>query len=199
MSSSVLPYCQRGRDLVQELGRGDWIPMYNDEAVRQITEEVNALYKEILDISQEHKEDVEMDDPRVKCPLVLYHTSACRNKRYLLAYLKFRMQRLINLRWEIGSVIPTDMKRKVSAEEGRFFDSYDDILQRYMRRTVDVDLTSDMQPPKNLFIEVRVLEDCGEVLTDSGSINLAKNTTHYLRRSDVEHLIRQGMLKQISC
>jgi len=55
----------------------------------------------------------------------------------------------------------------------------------------------DQQPPKNLYIEVRVLEDCGEILTESGSINLERNTTHFLRRSDVEHLVRQGMLEEV--
>ena len=54
-----------------------------------------------------------------------------------------------------------------------------------------------MVPPKDLYIEVRVLEDCGEVLTETGTILLEKNTTHYVLRSDIEHLIRQGLLEQI--
>ena len=55
----------------------------------------------------------------------------------------------------------------------------------------------DMKPPKELFLQVRALVDCGEVATESGFVTLSRNTTHYLRRSDVEHLIKQGMLEQI--
>ena len=60
-----------------------------------------------------------------------------------------------------------------------------------------VDLFADMQPPKDLMIEVRALEDCGEIMTETGAINLTKNSTHFVRRADVQHLIRQNMLRQI--
>ena len=46
-------------------------------------------------------------------------------------------------------------------------------------------------------MEVRVLRDCGDIITDSGStVHLQKNTVHHLRRTDVELLIRQGYLEQ---
>ena len=54
-----------------------------------------------------------------------------------------------------------------------------------------------MQPPKDLYIEVRVLKDCGEIFTENGPVNLEINSTHFLRRVDVESLIRQGMLVQV--
>lgn len=46
-------------------------------------------------------------------------------------------------------------------------------------------------------IEVRVLKDCGEIVTDSGPVNLQQNTYHYLKRSDVEHLIQQNYVEEI--
>lgn len=55
----------------------------------------------------------------------------------------------------------------------------------------------DSKPPKDLFVEVRVLRDCGEVMTENGAVNLEANSTHFLRRVDVEQLIRQGLLEQI--
>jgi hypothetical protein len=37
----------------------------------------------------------------------------------------------------------------------------------------NIDLTIDMQPPKELFIEVRIKDDHGEItLPDSGVVNL---------------------------
>ena len=34
----------------------------------------------------------------------------------------------------------------------------------------------DLAPPKELYIEVRVLEDVGEIATEEGSVNLEKDT-----------------------
>lgn len=58
-------------------------------------------------------------------------------------------------------------------------------------------LSQDLKPPKDLYVEVRVLRDCGEVMTESGVVNLAAHSQHFLRRVVVEQLIRQGLLEQI--
>lgn len=34
-------------------------------------------------------------------------------------------------------------------------------------------------------------------MTDTGSLYLEKDTVHYLKKSDVEHLIRQGYLEEL--
>lgn len=39
-----------------------------------------------------------------------------------------------------------------------------------------------LQPPKELQIEVRVLEDCGEIMTENGPLRLAKNAIVFVRR-----------------
>lgn len=55
----------------------------------------------------------------------------------------------------------------------------------------------DLQPPKDLMIEVVVREDCGEVFTEKGPVRLELHSRHFLRRSDVAHLVRQGKLQQV--
>ena len=61
-----------------------------------------------------------------------------------------------------------------------------------------LDLTVDLAPPKSLYIEVRVNGDYGTVmLPESGEVTLLKNSTHLLRRTDVDHLIKRGMLSEI--
>ena len=51
---------------------------------------------------------------------------------------------------------------------------------------MDLDLTTNLDPPKELHIEVRVVEDCAEFKTsDGGVLKLDKNSTHYLKISDV--------------
>jgi len=40
-----------------------------------------------------------------------------------------------------------------------------------------------MEPPKDLFIEILVVEDCGEILTNDGkTLNLTKNSTLSVRK-----------------
>jgi hypothetical protein len=53
------------------------------------------------------------------------------------------------------------------------------------------------QPPKNLLIEVRVLEKCGIIQTENGPISLDFGSVHFLRRSEVEHLIRDGKVEHV--
>jgi hypothetical protein len=43
---------------------------------------------------------------------------------------------------------------------------------------MNLDLASDMEPPKELLIQIKVLEDCGEILTDAGP------GTHYYTHCD---------------
>lgn len=46
-------------------------------------------------------------------------------------------------------------------------------------------------PPKDPYIQVRVLEDIGEVSLGDHSISLTKNSLHFLRRTDTEQFISQ--------
>ena len=47
-----------------------------------------------------------------------------------------------------------------------------------------------------MHVEVRVLTDCGELMTDLGPVRLEKDTTHFLRRVDVAMHVRRGVLQQ---
>ncbi len=50
-----------------------------------------------------------------------------------------------------------------------------------------------------LFIEVRAMKDLGEVLLpESGKVKLMKNQTYYLRRSEVDPLIKRGELVEVN-
>ena len=61
-----------------------------------------------------------------------------------------------------------------------------------------LDLTVDLTPPKDIFLEVRIMQDLGAVmLAESGEVHLQKNTIHLLRRSEIDHLIKQGVVAQV--
>lgn len=132
-----------------------------------------------------------------KVTLTFYLQCLTRNRRYLFAYASHRLHHIRQSRWEIGSVLPEHLVPKLSSRENDYFMEYSNLLSDYCV-SAGVDLSSDLEPPKNLRIEVRVLVDCGEIMTENGPVTLDKDTTHYLRRADVEHLIRQGQIEVVS-
>uniref|UniRef100_A0A7S1C9Q6 GINS subunit domain-containing protein n=1 Tax=Bicosoecida sp. CB-2014 TaxID=1486930 RepID=A0A7S1C9Q6_9STRA len=186
-------YGSKAKALLMELQRSDWLPSYNDEAIRQVVEEINALHAELVDTLE--REGFEVADVAVACGMLVQHESMLRNKRCVLAYLQARLEKIQAMRWETGAMIPPHCKRQMSAKEVDFAHQYDKLVTAYVR-DVKIDITADLEPPKDLLVEVQVLKDCGEIWTDSGPVTLDKHSRHFLRRSDVEHLIRQGMVRQ---
>lgn len=56
----------------------------------------------------------------------------------------------------------------LSPEEEEYFRLYGDMLAAYKGQWTDVDLTGSLEPPQDLFIDVRVLKDAGEIQTEYG-------------------------------
>lgn len=130
----------------------------------------------------------------------LRHVCLERNQRGLLLYNYNRLLKLRDLRWELGSILPDEFRLSLSEQEIQWFQRYNKTLAKYMRSVGGgiMDLTEYSQPPKTLYIEVRCLQDYGELETDSGTIvQLKKGSQHHLLRSQCEQLIRQGILEHI--
>ena len=47
---------------------------------------------------------------------------------------------------------------------------YSDLLAAYKGQWTDIDLTGSLEPPRDLFIDVRVLKDAGEIQTEYGYV-----------------------------
>ena len=129
------------------------------------------------------------------------------------------MRRIEDLRWYYGAVLPEKLRNNMSIHEQNYLKGYSELLNRYMQK-VGIDLTTvsairwigisacavvmfaycvwqDLRPPKHLNVKVSVEEDCGEIMTYRGSVKLEKGAVLSLRRTDVDHLIRQGKLREI--
>jgi hypothetical protein len=69
---------------------------------------------------------------------------------YLLTNNRNRMERLRRLeriRWEVGVVIPQDLKVNPNTHEMNFFSGYDKLLGGYMRSLRGLDLTAVISNP----------------------------------------------------
>eukprot|EP01113_Clastostelium_recurvatum_P017367 TRINITY_DN2036_c0_g1_i1.p1 TRINITY_DN2036_c0_g1~~TRINITY_DN2036_c0_g1_i1.p1 ORF type:complete len:211 (+),score=19.71 TRINITY_DN2036_c0_g1_i1:42-635(+) len=190
--------CERAADIVRALRRTERLPPYDNEGVLAVCQEITALEDEILGtIDRTSREERERRE--IRASIIVHNAYMHRNKRCMLVYLMHRLNKIKDLRWDLGgAVLPTEVRDSMSASEVEWFQGYDKLLAEYMG-AIDLDLTVDLdRPPKDLFVEVRVLKEQGEIMLESGqAVNLIAHTTHYLRRTDVETLVRQGILAHI--
>ncbi|GIZ40262.1 hypothetical protein CKM354_000360900 [Cercospora kikuchii] len=96
-----------------------------------------------------------------------------------------------------GATSSANATSSLSAEEEQYAHAYSTLLSAYKGQWSDIDLTGSLDPPRDIFIDVRVLKDAGEIQTEYGSINLTKNSQFYVRAGDVEGLVRQGYLQKL--
>ena len=110
-----------------------------------------------------------------------------RNKRCLLAYHRVRSDKLEEMCWSGQNILDIEQqgrrqgngegsgmanesgnKSSLSPEEEEYVRQYGDLLAAYKGQWTDIDLTGTLEPPKDLFIDVRVLKDAGEIQTEYG-------------------------------
>lgn len=148
----------------------------------------------------QNSRDTSSDNPS-RPAIMLRHNALERNKRCLLAYINDRAKKINEMRWQFGPVLPSEIRSQMCETELAYFNQYNKDLATYMRSVGDgsgIDLTIDQAPPKSLYIEVKCLQDYGEMETEEGNIiMLRKNTQHFLPRTQCEPLIRQGILEQV--
>lgn len=238
-------YGEASQKLVQNAKRTlalPHLPPYASELVRSIVREVRDLDKDVSSILAPYSGGSPFDpsaSPETACALLVNHLCMRRNKRCLLAYHKVRSDKLEEYCWEGVDVLeqqggkvggdagrPRDggmggrggEESSLSPEEEEYVRQYSDLLAAYKGQWTDIDLTGSLQPPRDLFIDVRVLKDAGEIQTEYGyvrfarfghhsargmltmsrSITLTKNSQFYVRQGDVERLISQGYLQRLS-
>ncbi|KAI1779914.1 GINS complex, Psf1 component [Hypoxylon cercidicola] len=213
-------YGELGNKLVQHAKRTQnlaHLPPYQTELVRAVAREVRDLDKDTMEMLEPFQGSFNPnDDPATACTLLVNHLSTRRNKRCLLAYHRTRTDRLEELVWKGYDVVDLAGQQvrdgglssaqgvgaggtsSLSPQEEDYVRQYSDLLAAYKGQWTDIDLTGSLEPPRDLFIDVRVLKDAGEIQTEYGAITLSKNSQFYVRQGDVERLIAQGYLQKLS-
>jgi GINS complex subunit 1 len=208
------------------------LPPYASDLSRTIVREVRDLDRDVSAILAPFGSSFNPSaDPSTACALLVNHLCMRRNKRCLLAYHRVRAEKLEGYCWEGVDVLEQSGNGKegdggmagkkeessLSPEEEEYVRQYSDLLAAYKGQWTDIDLTGSLEPPRDLFIDVRVLKDAGEIQTEYGyalilagfpkqvqgltvlrSITLTKNSQFYVRHGDVERLIAQGYLQRLS-
>lgn len=166
------------------------LPPYQAEIVRAVTREVRDLDKDVAELLEPFQGSFDPSaDQAVACTLLVNHLSMRRNKRCLLAYHRTRTDKLEELVWNGADVVdlsgqqvrdgaghagaggpgPSDAPTSsLSPQEEDYVRQYSDLLAAYKGQWTDIDLTGSLEPPRDLFIDVRVLKDAGEIQTEYG-------------------------------
>ena len=189
------------------------LPPHQTELVRTILREVRDLDRDVSALLAPYGGAFDPSaDAATACALLVNHLAMRRNKRCLLAYHRVRAERLERACWEGVDVAEALGGRRdgtgavesgsegagaLCPEEEEYVRLYSELLAQYKGQWTDVDLTGSLEPPKDLFVDVRVLKDAGEVQTEYGSINLTKNSQFFVRQGDVERLVAQGYLQRL--
>ncbi|KAL3797224.1 hypothetical protein ACHAWO_000653 [Cyclotella atomus] len=206
-------YGTKARDLLLELKSSDFLPTYNEEAVRASLAEITHHTDELTDLvraanrqqsdAAEGTNTSSSSQPQIpiesRPSMLLHDASIRRNKRCLLAYHAYRIDKLRNLRWETAGTLPAHIQPLLSEAEIDFFRAYDNLVTSTSLYGLS-DYNSDMTPPTENFVMVRVVEGgLGKIETEMcGVVELEVGTMHYLPRGDVEGLLRRGALVQLS-
>jgi GINS complex subunit 1 len=69
-----------------------------------------------------------------------------------------------------GTVGEESGKSSLSPEEEEYVRRYEDLLGSVKGQWTDIDLSGSLEPPRDLFVDVRVLEDVGEIQTEYGYV-----------------------------
>lgn len=129
-------------------------------------------------------------------PGFVRHLSLARNKRCLLAYEMSRLRKIDDLVWD-NVELSSEQLADLSYHERNYLEKYISLVSGVKGVMSEIDLGGSLEPPSDVFIDVRVLKDAGEIMTEYGVFNLTKDSQFFVRRVDVERLIQQGYLKQL--
>ena len=159
------------------------MPSYQTEIVRAVAREVRELDKDVSTIlAPFHGSFDPSDNPATACSLLVNHLCMRRNKRCLLAYHHVRVDRMEEMCWsgqdltnqgpqlgmETELIVEASNSSSLSSEEEEYLRRYRDMLAAYKGQWTDIDLTGSLEPPRDLFIDVRVLKDAGQIQTEYG-------------------------------
>ncbi len=168
------------------------MPAYQTELVRAVTREVRDLDRDVASLLEPFHGTFDPNaEQATACTLLVNHLSMRRDKRCLLAYHRTRTDKLEELVWNgadvvdfsgqqardvapgggggVGNVSSVESSTgSLSPQEEEYVRQYSDLLAAYKGQWTDVDLTGSLEPPRDLFIDVRVLKDAGEIQTEYG-------------------------------
>ncbi|KAJ7951880.1 DNA replication complex GINS protein PSF1-like [Quillaja saponaria] len=197
-------YGRKACQLVKELASGEkgQLTLFNIDLIDQVIAECSQHHLELQSLIRKMQEqglDVQTSRNADHYGALIHHLALVRNKRCLMAYVHNRAEVIQSLIWKVGPILPQQIEERLSHSEEEYFKKHSSALKSYMSR-LELDLTVDMVPPKDPYIQVRVIDDIGEgiVLSDDKTANFAPHSMHFLKRTDAEQFISRGLMEELT-
>lgn len=176
------------------------IPPYSTDLVRNVLREIQHLDTSVSTALANYPGSFDPQaDPATATRLLVEHMCMRRDKRCLLAYHRARCVKIEEEIWAGKDVLSsetggnsgsgaTEAERGLSPEEEEYARRYAELLAAYKGRWTDIDLTGNLEPPRDLFVDVRVLKDAGEIQTEYGYVSRVLQSCFFacsgLRKAD---------------
>ena len=168
------------------------------DGVREVVETMIAQYDESRNLQK--LDGVNMANPEDSAAPIVRMLTVLRNRDMLLCYLRHRIGRVEQARWDVAGKLPDEALELLSPNELEYDREYASLLSEF-QTSYDLDLTRDTKPPSDLYIKVLAREEVGAFIgAESGATidPIRAGDTIFLRRGDVEPLIRQGRLEHLA-
>lgn len=185
----------QGHALIKEAKRtGNELVPFNEHAVRSLVRELKFLLQEITQtLESTRQNNIALDQPTT-AKIQLLHNTVKHYKRCLIAYELKRIE-ILEKNWAF--LVDGPDRALLSPAEVEFVSEYGRTIQlHYHEKFPSLDWNGvDAIPPEDLYVMVRVLEDCGEVLTENGVLVLYKGAVMNVLRSDINPLLSSGHIE----
>lgn len=198
-------YSDAGISLSRDVKRSESIHVlspYREDTVNDVITESRYLTKRLSSLSQELKSGKDSADA-INVSAAIHECALRRNKRILLVYSLSRFGKLKSILWSLGCgsgsiQIPQKISKNMAPHELKLKKRYQELIGSYRAQMGDLELGSEEDvPPLDAYSEVRVLVECGQVLTEDGIVAFSKGSMHHLKLSQVEKLIKAGYLMHV--
>ena len=131
---------QAASRLLSDIRRAPDLFPYQEETVRGLLQEITSLSRGVVERRADTAKDAE-GRPRHR---VLDEVQKCflrRYKRCLVVYHSARCDRVENMRWNTGAMLPAAKRDNMHASEVDYFKAYSATVSRYLDRC-KLDLTA---------------------------------------------------------
>ncbi|KAK7016270.1 GINS complex Psf1 component [Favolaschia claudopus] len=170
---------------------------YDRPLVQSIIQEQKDLERAIQNLREEGVLPADPRWPRV----VIFATIIERNKRCLLAYHSQRLDAIHTMYWSTTR-ISKEIQERMSTAEIEHIHRYRESVYQFRDQLapddiLDLAMGIEDPPRESVFITVEALVEHGPICTESGTMTFALGRRYILMKSDVEHLILQGLLREV--
>ena len=121
------------------------------DGVRGVVETMIAMFDESKNLQK--LSGVDLNTPEDSAAPIVRMLTMLRNRDMLLCYLRHRMDRIEQARWDVAGFLPEDALEVLSPNEREYDRQYAALLSEY-QSAYDLDLTRDSKPPSELYIKV---------------------------------------------